>query len=182
MLGKTQGKSRACCEWIYCCLLLPEGQTRLRAYKAAKDACLHMNNWFISRERGIRSELWLFFHYGCKKTRKKICLMIVLLLNPFTYCFFSVCSCSLNEPPIATSRPHVRRVRSMFVRFCCREKSTAFDFWMPIERRHQLPAFGSHLKGEMFYVGLVLPACGDRHDVSVCPFLTVASGVPAELL
>lgn len=69
----------------------------------------------------------------------------------------------------------------MFVRFCCQEKSTAFDFWMPIERRHQLLAFGPHLKGEMFYVGLVWLAYADRRDVSVCPFLTVASGVPAEL-
>lgn len=72
----------------------------------------------------------------------------------------------------------------MFVRFCgrCQEKSTAFDFWMPIERRHQLPAFGSHLKAETFQVGLVSLACAGRPDASVCPFLTVASGVPAELL
>lgn len=38
---------------------------------------------------------------------------------------------------------------------CFREKSTAFDFRMPIGRGHQLLVFGSHLKAEMFYVALV---------------------------
>lgn len=143
---------------------------------------MHAFTWIIDLLAGCVASGQLcynFFTTTAKKWRKNMpkdcsqvkqfCLFVVV---------FFVCSCSLNEPPSTTWREG-----SMFVRcFCCQEKSTAFDFWMPIERRHQLPAFSSHLKGEMFYTGLVLLECADRHDISVCPFLTVASRVPAELL
>lgn len=66
---------------------------------------------------------------------------------------------------------------------CFQEKSTAFDFWLPIERGHQLLAFGSYLKDEMYYVALC-PLCGlvdrrlclpfpDSSQRGVCRVVTV---------
>lgn len=153
-------------------------QGRNSSQKPSKCVRLQTNNWFISRAWDMRSEQALFIAhaaniqvmsaYPVKYIKKKYIYTEYIF---FSFCLVLVCCTRL----WLTGEISVVKVHFCS---CFQEKSTAFGFWMPIGRGHQLLVFSFYLKAEMFYVAR--PAAW-RTDDSVCPFLTVASGVSAEL-
>lgn len=101
-----------------------------------------------------RSELSLFsYRYSCKWLRA-----VSLLVH-----LFSIIVITLHEAWL-TWKTYVVNVHFCS---CFQEKATEFDFWMPIEKGHQL--FVLYLKAEMLNVALC-PFCG-RVDRRLClPF------------
>lgn len=96
-----------------------------------------------------RSELSIIFFYGhCRKYLKATGLLVKYLT--FFFCLFFNFAWDL-WLALTTY------VMNVYFCGCFQEKSTAFDFWMPIERGHQL--FGPHLKSERLAVALC-PFCG----------------------
>lgn len=140
-------------------LFLAPPRLTVKALKPIKDVPMHIYNWFISRDWGLRSQLSLFYCYSWKYFG-----VVSLLVK----CFFSsVCVFVFTAQGFwLTGKTYVVNGH---LGSCFREKSTAFDSRMPIGRGHQLLVFGSYLKAEMFYVALC-PICGLRDRRLRLPF------------